>query len=152
MAKLTRKQVEQAIAAGGSLLQADLSGLDLSGICFVSVGGLVETNLQGCNLQKVDLSGVSLTRANMQECDLRGAVLDHAFMRRVNLRGADLRHSKMLCTDLQEANLQDTDLRNTNLTVSSGLDTVNFQGAKYNWQTKWPKWLDLSTKGTKKIW
>lgn len=97
-----RREVEAALAEGGSLVArdltgADLSGLDLSGRDFTDA--LLETaNLEGTHLERATLRGAVLTRAR-----LNGAKLGKAILERANLGGADLRDADLSRADLREA-------------------------------------------------
>jgi len=74
---ITKKQVEQAVAAG-----LDLSGANLIG------ANLTEANLSGANLFEADLRRATLYRANLSEANLREADLREADLREADLRGA----------------------------------------------------------------
>lgn len=78
-------------------------------------------NLEGANLQKVDLRYANLQEARLgdaklQGADLRGAELQKADLRYANVQGAaDLRGAKLQGAILSDTELQEADLWYTNL-------------------------------------
>ena len=86
---LTRKQVQDAIRRGNSLVGADLRGVDLNGISF----------------DNVDLTRAKLADTNLTRCSFNGANLTHASMWHANLKDACLDQATLEGTDLDFANL-----------------------------------------------
>lgn len=67
-------------------------------------------DLRNADLQRLDLSGVNLTKAMLTGCNLRGAELSHAILRGAKFDGAELSSTKFTAADLREANLSDVRL------------------------------------------
>jgi len=112
-----RQLVEAAVAAGVSLLYANLSYADLRG-ANLRGANLSDANLSGANLSVADLSGANLSYAN-----LRGANLSYA-----NLRGANLSYADLSDADLRGANLSYADLSDADLSYAD-LSVANLRGA-----------------------
>ena len=86
---LTRKQVQDAIRRGNSLVGADLRGVDPNGISF----------------DNVDLTRAKLADTNLTRCSFNGANLTHASMWHANLKDACLDEATLEGTDFDFANL-----------------------------------------------
>ena len=86
---LTRKQVQDAIRRGTSLVGADLRGVDLNGISF----------------DNVDLTRAKLADTNLSRCTFHGANLSHASFWHANLKDASLDQATLEGTDFDFANL-----------------------------------------------
>ena len=86
---------------GGKGQRADLSNIDLHGVC------LAKVNLQYAILRGADLRNANLEGANLREADLANANLDGANLKNANLREADFSGSRMLGADISNANLRD---------------------------------------------
>ena len=67
-------------------------------------------DLRNADLQRLDLTGVNLTRALLTGCNFRGADLSLAILRGANLGGAELSSTKFIAADLREAHLNDVRL------------------------------------------
>jgi len=101
--------------------KADLSDEPLSE---VEKEGLFEAvNLENANLQRVDLSGMSLWDAKLSEADLKGANLSE-----VRLLRADLSEASLWGVDLNNAKLQNACLWNADLWTAD-LSDANLQDA-----------------------
>lgn len=92
---LTRKQVQDAIRRGNSLVGADIRGVDLNGISF----------------ENVDLTRAKLAESNLTQCSFVGANLSHASMWHANLKDACLDKATLEGTDLDFANLDGCTLK-----------------------------------------
>jgi hypothetical protein len=90
-----RLALEQAVAAGANLRDANLRDADLS----------------GASLSDADLSGASLSDADLSDANLRGADLSDANLSGASLSDADLRDANLRGADLSDANLRGADLR-----------------------------------------
>ena len=99
------------------LTDADLSGIDLSGV------GLRDADLQGVNLRDTNLSDANLTGASLVEADLTGTNLRHTWFVRADLTGALLDGA-----DCQEANFCDAQMR---VVTANGarMNRADFTGA-----------------------
>lgn len=75
----------------------------------------LNTNLQGADLESVDLTNVNMQGSNLQNANLQKANLQGANLRGANLQGADLRGANLYDTNLQGANLQSANLRGANV-------------------------------------
>ena len=73
MAKLTREEVIEKVAAGKSLERANLAGVDLSG-ANLQGAKLSRAKLHDANLREADLSRADLYKANLTGADLSGAI------------------------------------------------------------------------------
>jgi uncharacterized protein YjbI with pentapeptide repeats len=139
--------------SSGVLNNIDLSGANLSGIVLVNAL-LNGVNLTGANLSKSNLGaafyakGASETSVAWSESDTKAASLIKAEMKAVNLEGSSLFRTNLEGADLWGANLRNADMYETNLKetnlmyadfTGSMLTNVNFDGAKYNSGTVWPK-------------
>ena len=124
---------------------SSLEGLDLTDL------NLIDAKLQGANLASANLIGMDLIGVNLkgaflrwtkfQNADLTDANLSGAYLKWANLQGATL-----INADLRYANLTEADLRGADLTKIKWTffwsNTVDFNKAIYNEDTKFPKGLD----------
>ncbi|MCB9760070.1 MAG: pentapeptide repeat-containing protein [Alphaproteobacteria bacterium] len=99
---LSRKQVLELLRRGKSLEQADIRGLDLSGLCFDGVN-LRWTKLADANLARCSFRGADLTSASMWHANLKDAIFDEAV-----LDGADLD-----CANIDGCTFKDARIRKT---------------------------------------
>jgi uncharacterized protein YjbI with pentapeptide repeats len=88
------------------------------------IWSMEDINLQGADLQKINLKCFNLCCANLQGADLQYANLSFTNLRYANLRGANLQYAELYCTNLQYASLQNANLQNANL------QCANLQNAK----------------------
>lgn len=96
---LTRKQVVDMIRRGDSFEEADLRGVDLSGVAFDGIN-LRNAKLGDCNLQRAsfrgaDLTGASFWNANLREATLDAANLEEADFDYCNLDGVSFKDAKL---------------------------------------------------------
>lgn len=84
-----RRMVEAALAAGESLVGADLTGADLSGLDF----------------SKRDISGAFLEKANLAGCLFREAIVERAVFARADLTNADFHGARAAGANFGEAKL-----------------------------------------------
>lgn len=85
---------------GASLVGADLSELDLTGIFLEAV------DLSGADLRDTNLSHSNLSGCLFVGSDMRGASLFHSLLERADLRKADLREACLIMTNFYEAKLK----------------------------------------------
>lgn len=81
---LNKKQILEAIAKKEPLIDCDMRGLDLSGVCFDGMD-LRRCKLGESNLSRATFRGADLYLASMWHSELQDAVFDEA-----NLEEADL--------------------------------------------------------------
>lgn len=141
MVKRTREEVVAMHAAGKSLAQAilegvDLSGLDLSGVdftgCRLARTNFAKSRLDGCvfantMVQNADFSGASLKnvrfdkamlmKTGFKKAVLRGANLRQANLKQADLEGADLSGADLRMAVIGKANLTGAVLSGANLTL-----------------------------------
>lgn len=110
------------IEPGAKLIQADLSGIDLSGT------DLSQANLIGADLRRSDLSGANLSEACLVEANLRKADLSGANLSGANLNEATLEEANLSGANLSGANLSETCLIGANLT-GADLSGADLSGA-----------------------
>ena len=118
------------------MAEADIEGGQLTDAI------LIDTDLEGANLKGATLEGAQLLRANLQSANLSGADLQSA-----NLSGAYLQNADLRRADLEGANLSGARLQNTNLLHADLNFAINFQGAKYNDDTQFPRGFNPEQKG-----
>jgi hypothetical protein len=71
---------------------------------------LVETNLSGCNLERIDFSGALLDSANLGKAKLVSAYFDHSRLRSADLSDALCGGSLFLFADMPQVSLRDARL------------------------------------------
>ena len=106
--------------AGGERLNldgADLQGMDLSGVNFC------KASLNGTNF-----SGTTLRETNFREAELKGANFSGAYLKRANFADANVRdtvfeNAEIACADFTGAKLNFADFKNANC------ENTNFAGA-----------------------
>jgi uncharacterized protein YjbI with pentapeptide repeats len=91
----------------------DLEGADLQRI------NLIQAKLDGAILKKANLSGAMLKNASLKEADLSKAVLVRANLTNANLQSAKLKESALNSAVLMRCNLNDADLSRAILTGTS---------------------------------
>jgi len=94
------------------LMNAQLAGAHLQRVNLPEKN-MIMINLQNAYLLKANLQGAFLGYANLQGSSLWGANLQNA-----DLRGANLKQSHLGEINLQEANLQNADLEDANLSAA----------------------------------
>ena len=119
---LTREEVSEKHAAGGSLAgknleSLDLSGLDLRGID-LSKANIQKAKLRGCDLEGADLRGALANEADFSQANLRGASMEKGVFQKAkfvkaDLRGGNLSQAFMSEADFTEANLGRSRLERT---------------------------------------
>lgn len=85
---------------------------------------LSEITLTGANLQGIDLYG-----ANLSEANLSAGFLANALLTKANLIGADLRNAGLMGANLSHANLCNANLSGVNLNNKANLSHANLQDA-----------------------
>jgi uncharacterized protein YjbI with pentapeptide repeats len=96
----------------------DLNGADLEGM------NLQKANLAGARLEEADLAGAKLQRAMLNEASLVGAKLDAANLNDAQMIGADMKDTRLI-----GASLIGTHLNNANLSGAM-LNGADFRGAQ----------------------
>ena len=95
---LQKKQCRDCDLRYRNLEGANLEGVDLR-----------RANLYGANLQRANLTGARLKQANLGSTDLRGADLSGAQMEEVSFEGAQMNAANLENADLRQANFYLTD-------------------------------------------
>ena len=136
-ADLGEADLHGARLSGANLHGARLSGANLRG------ADLSEANLFGANLRGSNLGRAFLFGANLLWADLGGADLGEADLFEANLRGSNLCEANLVEANLSEANLCEANLSGAklgdarvdvtafaqcDLSVASGLETVQHEG------------------------
>ena len=96
------------------LLEADLSGANLSGVN-LSSACLIDTNLKAANLQGANLQGAYGNRANLELANLHQADLSQANFSEANLARANLSQTKVARVNFSSADLTGICLENWQL-------------------------------------
>lgn len=157
-----RKQPEPGPLHGGTFeggRDEELPGNPVFRSC--SGGGLSPgpgARLENCTLLQANLTGAGLSRVNMvridavgavlKRADLRGADLSRANLRRADLTGADLRRARLVGTVFYAASLKNADLRGAGLRgaflLAADLRGVQLAGAgltgavvERKWSGRW---------------
>ena len=81
---LSKKQIIDAISRQEVLIDCDMRGLDLTGVCFDGMD-LRRCKLAECNLSRATSRGADLHLASLWHCECQDAVFDNA-----NLEGTGL--------------------------------------------------------------
>ena len=88
---LSRKQVLDMLRKGRALVDSDLRGTDLSGICFDGVNlqwaKLADADLSRCSFRGANLSGASMWHANLKDCVFDESILGFADLDEANIEG-----------------------------------------------------------------
>jgi uncharacterized protein YjbI with pentapeptide repeats len=96
---LTKKQVLDRLRRGESFVEADLRGLDLSGVCFdecdLSYAKMADCVLCRCSFRGADLRGSSMWQADLRDANFTSANLDDADLDMANLDGVILFKAKI---------------------------------------------------------
>ena len=111
---VTKKEVQELVAAGESLQAKDLSGTDLTKADLFDAD-LRLANLCDAVLRRVNLNCADLTGADLMRADLTGADCSGADFTEANLRNATLARCDLTEADLTRADLTDADLTGANL-------------------------------------
>jgi len=115
IAEILRKQAawasgfpggEVARFSGANLEGANLENMELAGVDFR------DANLQGANFRNANLRGVTFKRANLKDANFEDAYLSGA-----NFDGADVKGANFNCANCHNANFDNTNLEDANLTV-----------------------------------
>ena len=133
--EILREPARGGVLASAALCNADLMGMNLSGI------SLVDADLSCSELSMADLSRSQLVRADLSRASLVDADLANARWRSCNLRQANLRRA-----NLAGAVLEDVDLSGANL---AGVDLTNatLMNVAYDCFTVWPEDLEPERAG-----
>lgn len=110
MSDYTREEVLAKIAAGESLKEANLKGINLA-----------EAELSGADLRETNLIGADLSGANLIDADLMNANLSKANLIKTNLSEANLFEANLFEADLSYADLSGASL---NEAILSGVILV----------------------------
>ncbi|MEZ4232888.1 MAG: pentapeptide repeat-containing protein [Polyangiaceae bacterium] len=116
---LSRVEIEALLASGESLVDADLTGCDLSALSLkdrdLSGALLTGGDLSGCDLRGAKLVGSVLGQARLMGADLSGADLEGANLGRAELRGALLVGANLRDADLARAVCSGSSFQQANL-------------------------------------
>ena len=107
------KELEAAMAAGQSLVGADMRGANMRGV-----------DMRGADMRRADLYDAILRDADMRGANMRNTSFIGANMLGALMRGADMRGADMRRADLYKASLRYADLRGANMS------NAKFSGAK----------------------
>ena len=100
------------------LRHCNLQRMDMHGLTFWNAL-FVGSKLEKANLRDANLQGANLSSANLQGADLWNANLQEAYLWHANLQGAELWRANLQGAELLGANLQEAEL-----------DAAHLQGAK----------------------
>lgn len=126
-ARLRGADLRGANLSDAILIQADLKGANLNG-AILSGARLRDANLGGTNLNGADLSSADLGGADFSDADLSGTNLRGANLSGTDLGGARLSHANLSDVNLQHANCNQTIFADIDLSMTTGLDTVEHWG------------------------
>ncbi|MFP5221837.1 MAG: DUF2169 domain-containing protein [Acidobacteriota bacterium] len=123
MVPRTRQEVIDMHAAGRSLSQAllggvDLSGLDLSGADFTGCR-LAGTKFTGARLDGCLFATSMAQGADFGGASLKGARFDQAMLTKTSFKKAGLQNTDMRQANLKQADMEGADLSGANLTMAS---------------------------------
>jgi len=147
-----------------NLVKKSFENADLEGAKFIQVRA-PGSNFRGANLEDADFIMVALADADfrgakfdtstgffqctMQDSNFEGVDLNGADFRKVNLRGANLKSTKGW-GDVSDCSFSKADLSGADLSEAKGdMDTVQFSGAIYDAETKFPEGFDPAAQGLK---
>lgn len=109
---------------------AELERVNLQGVSFWKVNlkdaDFLEANLKGANFRAANLESASLWEANLEGADFHGANLKAASLWGANLEGANFYEANLQGTYLASANLESANL------VEANLEGSNVTGVKFN--------------------
>jgi hypothetical protein len=115
------------------LVKAELQGMNLEGVNLSETdllgAELPEVNLAGAKLSKASLGMANLLKVNLQKADLMLADLSGTGLQQANLRGAMLVEARLEGADLEKADLTDADLSYATLVQANFTDAI-LTGAK----------------------
>lgn len=135
------------------LKEANLTGFDLQGY------NLENMNLKESNLTNVNFTGANLSRANIKEAIVTGTVFENADCSNANMKELEFLNNNLKECNLKGANLKEADLTGVNLSKAdlSGaylseatLDNINLEGAVYDKVTLFPPDFDPVSHGAVK--
>lgn len=138
--------IEEAIWNGISLVDADLSGADLScvGLSDVDFSGadfscaiLSRANLDGANFSGARLTGATIVGTDLSRADFAGAIFTGAILSGSNFAGLDLSEVNFADACLRRANFTCADLTYTDFTradlFGANLSYADFFGANLSY-------------------
>jgi uncharacterized protein YjbI with pentapeptide repeats len=126
-AKLSGADLSEANLSHANLIGAKLSRANLSGADLYEAD-LSQADLSEANLSHANLSGALLSQADLSETNLSHANLSGAFISRANLSHANLSHANLSGTILSHAELFYTTIVDVDLSLASGLESVDHRG------------------------
>jgi hypothetical protein len=142
---LSKATLWNTLFQGASLRHADLRGADLWG------ARLDGADLSGCDLRGANLKDAHFARTNLTGANLEGQDLSIVWgMTETTFRGANLRNLKGgLHPTISDCDFRKADLRGATIAGPGAgyVRTLNFRGAVYDAQTKWPKGFDVDGAG-----
>jgi len=110
---------EAAQEGGADLMNANLSGADLSGICLLNAK-LSGADFSGSDLRYTSFCGSDLSNARFCGADLSEADFSGADLRGTDFRDADLSDSHLNGANIRDANFRDADLENARFSGKGG--------------------------------
>ena len=126
---LNKKQILEAIAKKEPLIDCDMRGLDLSGVCFDGMD-LRRCKLGESNLSRATFRGADLYLASMWHSELQDAVFDEA-----NLEEADLDFANLDGCTFKGARIRKTIFPTPRLSLHQVQDSLR-TGAKVKLEKK----------------
>jgi hypothetical protein len=98
----------------------------------LQIRSCVGCNLQGADLQNLDLRGINLTRANLKGANLSKAQMMAVVLKDADLRGANLDGADLLVVDMTGANLKGASAKKVDLQNVRLCHTTSPQGKLSN--------------------
>jgi uncharacterized protein YjbI with pentapeptide repeats len=168
----SRQALRLTIGLRQNLSGIDLSGRNLGGF-YLSRKNFSGARFERTNLSRATLDAARFDRAQLTGVDLREATLHEASFREAFIGSVRTRQGRFAFTDFDGASLIGADFRNArflgarlggflggadfggtylrsvDFRPSAGIGQANFQGARYDMATKWPKGFDPRAAGAR---
>lgn len=125
--RITKAEVQHYEETAGGLVCANLQKANLSGLSLIQLD-LTGANLRQANLSHSDLGQATMVDAKLQKANLVFADLIQATMSGANLTGADLHGAKLGQATMNKAILKGADLTSADLTQAT-LSNASFASA-----------------------
>lgn len=131
-AKLTSGKLTDANLIGAHLTNAHLTDADLAGAKLTGAdltgAKLHRADLHRTNLTATNFTGADLSSANLTGADLSYTDFSHTNLTSTNLTAANLTGVDLIGAIFQKTRMRYTILANFDLSVATGLETVNHEG------------------------
>jgi uncharacterized protein YjbI with pentapeptide repeats len=111
------------------LRDADVSGVNLSGVILLSGASLERAILRNANLERAILEGTDLSMAKLSAANLSGAILRGATLIGADLNMANLQKAVLIEANLRAANLEEANLEGAIL-IKANLSPANLRRTK----------------------